>query len=96
MSVVKGFLFRAKNLSSDRRPFLTELDRAKKILVNNGYSNQMIDLEIRKFLRKDSTNVQNTRNSQSRPETTDYKSVIPNVFKSSVYEILMETTILIT
>ena len=35
LSVVKGFLFRAKNLCSDRRAFLTELDRSKKILVNN-------------------------------------------------------------
>ena len=58
VSVVKGFLFRAKKLCSDRSSFLIELDRSKKILVNNGYSNRTVDIEIRKFLRKDSTNVQ--------------------------------------
>ena len=57
VSVVKGFLFRAKTLCSDRTAFLSEINRSKQILVNNGYSNQMIDTEIKKFLRRDSAEV---------------------------------------
>ena len=57
VSVIKGFLFRAKKLCSDRTAFSTELNRSKKILVNNGYSNRLIDIEIKKFLRKDSAEV---------------------------------------
>ena len=70
VSVVKGFLFRAKNLCSDKRAFLSELDRSKKILVNNGYSNQMIDTEIKKFLRKDSTDVHTTATAVTATTTT--------------------------
>ena len=57
VSVVKGFLFRAKKLCSDKTAFLNELNRSKKILVNNGYSNRLIDIEIKKFLRRDSAEV---------------------------------------
>jgi hypothetical protein len=54
VSVIRGFLFRAKSLCSDKTTYMTEISRSKKILVNNGYSNRMIDTEIKKFLRRDS------------------------------------------
>ena len=53
VSVVKGFLFRAKTLCSERDEMLLEINRSKQILVNNGYSNRLIDDEIRKFLRRE-------------------------------------------
>ena len=55
VSVIKGFLFRAKTLCSERADMLLEINRSKQILVNNGYSNKLIDDEIRKFLRKETT-----------------------------------------
>ena len=55
ISVIKGFLLRAKTLSSDRDDMLLEFSRSKQILVNNGYTNKLIDDEIRKFLRKETS-----------------------------------------
>ena len=36
LSVIKGFLFRAKNLCTDKKDMLFEISRAKQILINNG------------------------------------------------------------
>ena len=58
LSVIKGFLFRAKTLNSDRKDMLLEISRAKQILINNGYSNTLIDGEIRNFLKHESVQKQ--------------------------------------
>ena len=55
LSVIKGFLFRAKTLSTDKEDMLLEISRAKQILINNGYSNNVVDGEIRKFLKNETT-----------------------------------------
>ena len=49
--MVKGFLHRAQKLCSEKADMMIEINRSKKILINNGYSNQLVDTEIRKFLR---------------------------------------------
>ena len=51
-SVIKGFLWRAKKLTTEKEEFLLELKRAKQILVNNGFSNTMVNNEIKWFLRR--------------------------------------------
>ena len=71
ISVVRGFIFRAKTLSSDRDEMLLELNRSKQILVNNGYTNKLIDDEIRKFLRRDAS-------QQPPPPTTTHKIYYKN------------------
>ena len=71
ISVVKGFLFRAKTLSSDRDEMLLEMNRSKQILVNNGYTNKLIDDEIRKFLRREAS-------QQQPPTTTTHKIYYKN------------------
>ena len=50
ISVIKGFLFRAKTLCTDKKDMLLEISRAKQILINNGYSNTVIDCKVKKFL----------------------------------------------
>ena len=82
VSVVKGFLFRARNICSDKPAFLTELNRSKQILVNNGYSNQMIDSEIKKFLRRDSTtHVQATATTSAITTTSTATSTAGSTHK---------------
>ena len=54
-SVIKGFLYRAKKLTSEKVDMMLEISRAKQVLVNNGYSNSLVDAEIRKFLKQEST-----------------------------------------
>ena len=49
-SVIKGFLYRAKKLCTDKCDMMLEIKRAKQILVNNGYSNSEVEKEIRSFL----------------------------------------------
>ena len=49
-SVIKGFLYRARSLCSDRGDMMLEIKRAKQILVNNGYSNIEVEKEIKAFL----------------------------------------------
>ena len=71
VSVVKGFLFRAMTLSSERDEMLLEMNRSKQILVNNGYTNKLIDDEIRKFLRREAT-------EQPPPATTTHKIYYKN------------------
>ena len=51
VSVVRGFLYRAKTICSDRNDLLLEVRRSKQILINNGYSNREVDAEIRRFLK---------------------------------------------
>ena len=51
-SVVRGFLYRAKNLCSEQSEFMIEISRCKQILINNGYSNRLVDSEIASFLKK--------------------------------------------
>ena len=56
-SVIKGFLYRAKSICSDRNDLLLEIKRSKQILVNNGYSNTEVDSEIRRFWKSSERNV---------------------------------------
>ena len=51
-SVVKGFLFRAKDLCSEKSEMMIEISRSKQILINNGYTTRLVDAEIAKFLKK--------------------------------------------
>ena len=51
VSVIRGFLYRAKTICSDRNDLLLEIRRSKQILINNGYSNREVDAEIRRFLK---------------------------------------------
>ena len=51
ISVIKGYLHRAKSLCTSKEDMLLEIQRAKQILVNNGYLNKDIDAEINSFLR---------------------------------------------
>ena len=50
---------------------LLEMNRSKQILVNNGYTNKLIDDEIRKFIRKESS-------QQPPPPTTTHKIYYKN------------------
>ena len=50
---------------------LLEMNRSKQILVNNGYSNKLIDDEIRKFLRREAS-------QQQPPATTTHKIYYKN------------------
>ena len=50
-SVIKGFLYRAKTLCSEKTEMLLEINRSKQILINNGYSNREVDEHIKKFLK---------------------------------------------
>ena len=52
VSVVKGFLYRAKDLCSEKSELLIEISRSKQILINNGYPNRLVDAEIARFLKK--------------------------------------------
>ena len=51
VSVIKGFLYRAKSICSYKNELLLEIKRSKQILINNGYSNRDVDNEIRRFLK---------------------------------------------
>ena len=51
-SVVRGFLYRAKTIGSERSELLIEISRCKQILINNGYSNRQVDNEISTFMKK--------------------------------------------
>ena len=66
LSVIKGFLYRAKSICSDKKDLLLEIKRSKQIIVNNGYSNHEVDKEIRKFMRKCNTT---TTTPESTPTT---------------------------
>ena len=60
-SVIKGFLYRAKTLCSDRNDMLLEIKMSQQILINNGYSNSMVNNEIHRFLQKDSNEKRETK-----------------------------------
>ena len=71
-SVVRGFLYRAKNLCSEQSEMMIEISRSKQILINNGYTNKLVDNEIRTFLKKNlpSTLVTPTDTTTSTSTTT--------------------------
>ena len=89
LSVIKGFLYRAKNLSTDREDMLVEISRSKQILINNGYTNRDVDTEIRKLLRTEhrndehssSNNNNNSNNNTNNTNNTNNNSNnIPTFF----------------
>ena len=53
ISVVKGFLHRARILCTEKAEMMLEINRSKKILINSGYSNKIVDNEIRQFLKNE-------------------------------------------
>ena len=95
LSVIKGFLLRARNLSTDREDMLLEISRSKQILINNGYTNKDVDAEIRKFLRSEqstgennnvSSNNSNNSNNNNNTGVTHkvfYKNFMDSKYKKS-------------
>ena len=86
LSVIKGFLYRAKNLSTDREDMLVELSRSKQILVNNGYSNKDVDTEIRKLLRNSTTTTTNNNNTPTTHRVF-YKNFMDSMYKKREHAI---------
>ena len=87
-SVIKGFLYRAKTLCSDRADMMLEIKRTKQILVNNGYSNSAIDKEIKTFLQN--MNKERSRNQESgTTHTVYYRNFMNNQYKKGK-EVLKE------
>jgi hypothetical protein len=80
-SVVKGFLLRAKNLSTDRADMMVEISRSKQILVNNGYTNQQVDTEIRKVLSNTPPSISNNNNINIHK--VFYKNFMSTMYKQS-------------
>ena len=79
-SVIKGFLYRAKTLCSDTNDMMLEIKRAKQILINNGYSNSEVDMEIRKFLKSFRSETI-SQNENSKTHTLFYRN-----FMNSSYQ----------
>ena len=83
-SVIKGFLHRAKNLSTYREDMLVEISRSKQILINNGYTNKDVDAEIRKLLRNEpgntNDNSSNSSNNNSNNNDSNNTPTIHRVF----------------
>ena len=92
-SVIKGYLYRAEKLSTEKTDMFLEFDRAKQILVNNGFSNKLVDDEIRSFLKRDVNKksketdqvhnlyYQNYMNSGYSQDETTLKEIIKNNVK---------------
>ena len=78
ISVIKGFLYRAKNLCTEKAEMMLEINRSKKILINNGYPNKLVDAEIRKFLKQDS---QQTPTTSGVTHKVFYKNFMNEKYK---------------
>jgi len=93
ISVIRTYIKRAYTHSTDWMSFDQEINRAKQILVNNGYSNKDVDREIEKFLnnRQDSANSQTIgkihkvyyQNQMSNSYKTDER-VIKDIIRRNV------------
>ena len=70
LSIVKGFLYRARDLCSEKADMLIEISRSKQILINNGYSNRLVDAEISRFLKKTFPPAEAASPTQDPPSTT--------------------------
>ena len=79
VSVVKGFLYRARDLCSEKLEVMNEISRSKQILINNGYSNRLVDAEIAKFLKKNypPTEVVAPPSNDPSPSTTTTTTTDP-------------------
>ena len=80
-SVIKGFLVRAKNRSTDREDMMVEISRSKQILINNGYTNKQVDMEIRKLLTNTPRNSNNNNNINTHK--VFYKNFMTSKYKES-------------
>ena len=52
IAVLTNFLKRALSVSSDWDAFISEIDRIKQTLVNNGYANSFVDKHVKQFVSK--------------------------------------------
>ena len=75
LSVIKGFLHRAKALCTEKSDLLLEIKRVKQILINNNFSNSEVDAEIRLFLRNLNNQTRN-ENDNKNIHTLYYKNYI--------------------
>ena len=84
ISVIKGFIFRAKTLCSEKADIMHEINTSKQILINNDYTNTLIDGDIKKFLRNqqkpsrnssnNNNNNHNQNNNNNKPPHTRYST----------------------
>ena len=67
VSVIRTFLRRALKTCSDWLIFQKEVERIKQVLINNGYSNRMVDSEVNKFLSEyfENPNCTNSNNNKN-------------------------------
>ena len=62
-TTIKTLIFWVKLLSPSRTIFLNELKNIKQTLINNGFSNYIVDTEIKHFINKiEQYNINNTLN----------------------------------
>ena len=63
LSVINNYLNRAYNTSQNWESFHNEINHIKQVLVNNNYTNTIIDQQINKFLNHKIEKSNNTQNS---------------------------------
>ena len=78
-TVILSYVKRAWTTCSSYEYFQSEMSRVKQVLVNNSYSNKMIDKTIKSFLEK----VNKTETTEENAERVDlyYKNIMNTAYK---------------
>ena len=74
VSVISNYINRAYKISSTWSEFHTELNHMKQRLINNNYSNKMVDTQIDKFLKLKFTVSESDKKQRKTPLTVYYQS----------------------
>ena len=74
VSVISNYINRAYKISSTWSEFHTELNHMKQRLINNNYSNKMVDIQIDKFLKLKFTVSESDKKQRKTPLTLYYQS----------------------
>ena len=74
ISVISNYINRAFKISSTWSEFHTELNHMKQRLINNNYSNKMVDTQIDKFLKLKLTASESNKKERKTPLTVYYQS----------------------
>ena len=94
-SVITNYLNRAYNITNNWLEFHQEAQHIKQILINNNFTNTVVDTHIKKFINKKINNEESIKNENKNPIKVLYKNQMQNNYKLDeriIKNIIMKNT----
>ena len=82
--VIKNFLHRAYNISSDYISLTTEIARIKQLLINNNFPNYLVDQVTKEFINKKQDNKLHAQNKRDTANTEKQNNQVEFYYRNQM------------